>query len=320
MENCKEVDSKIINIHWPEALYNWNEPSRSQLNKLEEWFKEIKKTKLIVYTKHDRERTKGSTPNFNRLFQIVEKNTDVFIHLGNRSKTFYKKKYSLALHKLIYHPVFKISFEEIGKDEARRKLGIDSKATVIIAPGNIRHNSERKLILNAFKRLKLKNKVLICTNMRNELKIDFPGRVRLQKFFDIQQYVKKKFESGHQPPKYLFNYSPMSQKELKLRVAAADIVIIPRVDILNSGIVFLAASFQKVAVGPATGNITEVLKEQNLPIFNPYSISSVRKALSEGIDLLKKGNFHWRNMDKYQPEFVANEYDRIFSEIIKNEA
>lgn len=319
MEACEKGDSEIINIHWPEALYNWKQPTSSQLDQLELWFRKIRGSKKIIYTKHDRERTKGTTPNFDRLFEIVEKNTDAFIHLGEYSKALYEKKYSSAIHKIIPHPLLQSDFNKIEKADARKRLGIDHEAIVIIAPGNIRHSRERKIVLGSFKKLKFKNKVLISTNMRNEMKFDFPGRVRLQKIFDIQQFVKNKFKAAHQPPEYIFDYSPVSQDEIILRISAADVVLIPRVDILNSGIVFLAASFQKVAVGPRCGNITEVLKEQNLPIFDPYSISSVTNALSKGIEIFKNDDFQWRNLSKYNPQSVAQKYDQVYAEIIKND-
>lgn len=307
---------KIVNIHWPEELFNWYEPSVEELEKLERIIEEWKTAAKIVYTKHDVLRTKGNTPLFNRLYKIIEKNTDVFIHLGEFSRDFYQDKYPYAKHEIIYHPLYKNSFKKYEKEEARKKLGIDKKAIVVIAPGNIRHSVERQIVLKAFRKLNIKNKILICTNMRNELGFNFPGRVRLQKVFDVQKFVKERFITNHQPPDYIFNYSPMSAKEISLRMSAADVVLVPRIELLNSGIVFLGASYDKVVVGPRTGNITEQLEEQNLPVFNPYSISSVTEALSEGVELYLNGNFHWKNMEKYQPEFVAKEYDRIFSEIL----
>lgn len=310
--NDYTADFEIINIHWPEAIFDWKEPSENELDSLEKLINFIKRTAVIIYTKHDIERTKGTTPRFNKLYEIIEKNTDVFIHLGKFSKNLYEQKFPNAGHEIIHHPVYEKSFSPIDKSAARNKLGIDNEASVVVAPGNIRSNIERDLVLKSFNALKLENKVLISTNMRNDTKLDFPGRVRLKRFYDVKKVLKEKFKNKYLAPKYLFNYSPMAAEELSLRISAADVVLVPRVNILNSGLVFLGLSFGKVVVGPATGNISEQLEELNFPVFNPYSLPTVTRALEKGIKLNLKGNFVKKPLSKYLPINVAFEYDRLF--------
>lgn len=306
------VSYEIVNIHWPEAIFDWKEPTLEGLNELEEEIQKWKINSLICYTKHDLVRHKGMTPNFHRLFEIIEKNTDVFIHLGDYSKSIYSLKYPKAKHEIVYHPIFEISYKIYSKLEARKILNIDEKALVIIVPGKIRSFKERNIVLKSFEALKVKNKVLISTNMRTELQLDFPGRVRLKKLFDIQKYVINKFKAKHENSKYLFNYASISSEDMSLRMSAADIVLVPRVNLLNSGNVFLGLTFKKVTVGAAIGNIEEQLKELNYPVFNPNSISSVTEALENGIKLHLGGEHISKPLNKYLPVNVAKEYDRIF--------
>ncbi len=313
-EDCKYYNPscKIVNVHWPEAIFNWQEPSQNDLENLEKTIKIWKNSAIIVYTKHDFERTKGTTPNFTKLFKLVEENTDVFIHLGEYSKRFYEKKYLKAKHEIVYHPIFENSFEVYPKTAARNLLGIDQNALVVIAPGKIRSFKERNMVLKSFKALKTENKVLISTNMRTGLRFDFPGRVRLRKYFDVQRFFIKKFKEKYQPPGYFFSYDPLANEELSLQMSAADVVLVPRIDLLNSGIIFLGLTFGKVTVGPAIGNIEEQLKELHLPVFDPNSISSVTQALEKGIKLHLSGEYKGRPLEKYLPINVAKEYDRIF--------
>lgn len=303
---------EIVNIHWPEALFDWLEPTSTELDALEECINEWRRNAVIIYTKHDYRRNKGTTANFTKLFKIVEENTDVFIHLGAYSKRFYEKKYPNAKHEIVYHPIFENTLKVYPKAEARNLLGIDQKALVVIAPGKIRSFKERKMVLKSFKALKHKNKILISTNMRSELKFDFPGRIRLRKYFDVQKIFIKKFKDKYQPPDYIFSYNPLSSRELSIQMSAADVVLVPRLDLLNSGIVFLGFTFGKVTVGPAIGNIQEQLSELNYPVFNPNSISSVIKALEKGIKLNLSGEYIGKSLEKYLPINVASEYDRIF--------
>lgn len=308
----------IVNIHWPEAIFDWFEPTEVQLQELENSIKKWKVNSKIVYTKHDIGRHKGMTSKFTKLFELIEKNSDVFIHLGNYSKEHYKSKYPNASHKIVFHPLYESSFKIYSKSEAREKLNIAKDALVIIAPGSIRTFAERNMILSAFKKLKVVNKVLISTNMRSEIKYDFRGRVKLKKVFDIRNYLVKRFKEKHRPPEYLFTYEKLINEDLSIKMSAADIVIIPRIDILNSGNLFLGLTFDKIVVGPATGNIEEQLNLFKLPVFDPNSISSVTKALEKGIALCNSDYvIPVKDLSKFKPENVAKVMDEIFAELEK---
>lgn len=310
---------KIVNIHWPEAIFDWLEPTPEELVSLANDISHWKKNSIIVYTKHDDSRHKGMTPAFKKLFQLIENNTDVFIHLGKGSKEKYEQIYPHAQHKIIFHPLYIHSYPIFNKVKSRSELNIDKDAIVIIAPGQIRNFKERKMIIKAFEKLNCHNKVLIAPRMKNEIKYDFRGRVRLKKYFDYRELVLKRFVKNHQPPKFLFNYEKLNSRELGLRMSAADIVLIPRQKILNSGTLYLGLTYRKIIVGPQVGNITEQLKELNFPLFNPKSVTSVAKALEEGISLFKSGySFKEEILSNFHPQKIAKEMDLVFYQLIKN--
>ncbi len=318
-ENYKNYTSayNIVNIHWPEAIFDWFEPTGEQLIDLGKAIEKWKKNSTIIYTKHDVKRHKGMTPNFIKLFELIEQNTDIFIHLGNYSKEHYQKRYPKAQHEIVFHPLYESSFKIYSKPEAREKLDIPKDALAIIAPGNIRNFAERKMVLSSFNKLKVKNKVLISTNMRSEIKYDFRGRVKLKKIFDVRNYVVNKFKARHQPPEYFFTYRKLNSVDLSLRMSAADIVLIPRIEILNSGILFLGLAFNKIVIGPATGNIEEQLNLFKLPVFDPNSITSVTKALGKGVILYNSDYvIPEKVLRKFKPENVAKEMDVIFEQLI----
>lgn len=307
----------IVNIHWPEAIFEWKEPTQRELKQLKQNILEWKRNSVLIYTKHDFQRNKGTTKNFTQLFELIEDQADVFIHLGSYSRKLYQKRHPNCQHEIIYHPIFKNSYELYSMIKARKLLGIDQQATVIIAPGNIRSLKERSMVLKSFNALNIKNKVLISTNMRTELQFDFPGRVWMKKYFDVRNFFISKFKKKHQPPQYIFNYNLMSAEDLCLMLSAADIVLVPRVNLLNSGIVFLGITLQKVVVGPAIGNIEEQLKELNFPVFDPKSISSVVNALYKGIKLNLTNDYMKKPLSKYSPINATKEYDRVFSKYEK---
>lgn len=303
---------EIVNIHWPEALFGWLEPTQKQLDELETTIKKWKINSKIIYTKHDVTRHIGMTPNFKSLFEIIENNTDVFIHLGDYSKKKYEKKFPNAQHKIVFHPLYESSFVRYSKEIARDQLNIDQDAFVMIIPGTIRNKKEKKLLLRAFKHMKIGKKVLIVTNMRSDINLNFPGRIRLKKFFNIKGFLMDRFKKKYKEPKYIFNYGIMPEKELALKMSASDLVLVPRINILNSGNIFLGFTYRKIVVGPDTGNIGEPLKALNLPLFNPESNPSILDALKKGIEMAKSGiKLNEKILLKYHPKKVAKQMDGI---------
>lgn len=306
----------IVNIHWPEAIFDWVEPSSTQLDALEKEIEKWKKYSRIVYTVHDESRHKGMTSNFSRLFKMVESNADLFIHLGKHSCEKYLKIYPNAKHRIIYHPVY--TYNSIEKTLARRKLGIDNDALVFIVPGHIRNKEEKRLVLRAFNSFPVEKKVLIATRMRNEMEFDFKGRIRLKKIFDLQKFILDTFRRKHQPPTYLFDYYRASEERICLTMSASDIVIIPRINTLNSGILFLGMAFNKVVVGPGVGNIREHLQTLGYPIFNPASSKSLLKSLKKAVNLYEDGfKVEPHSKAKYKPEIIAKQFEDTFKELVQ---
>jgi len=303
----------IVNIHWPEALFDWWEPTEQQLLDLEKDIEIWKKASIVIYTKHDDRRTKGTTPLFTRLFELIEEYTDVFIHLGEYSKAKYQVIYPKAKHEVVLHPLYENSYKIFSKGEAREKLGIDLNSFVVTVPGAIRDFKERRLVLDSFKALKIPKKVLISSNMRTELKRDFRGRIALKKFVDIKKYLVNRFKAKYKPPTYIFTYEKLDSEDFSLRISAADILLVPRIDILNSGNVFLAFTFRKVVAGPETGNVKEALEKFKMPLFNPFSLKSVITALNQAVILNKNGfQYPEEELEEFKPQNIAKAMDEIF--------
>lgn len=70
--------------------------------------------------------------------------------------------------------------------------------------------------------------------------------------------------------------------DLPYYIAASDLVMIPRKDILNSGNIPLAFLYHKVVVGPDTGNNGELLAITGNPSFDPDDREDIVHALETG--------------------------------------
>jgi len=65
---------------------------------------------------------------------------------------------------------------------------------------------------------------------------------------------------------------------------ASDVVFLPRIGALNSGVLFLAYSHARPVVGPATGNVEGVLRETGNPTYAAGDPEDAAKALDAAAD------------------------------------
>jgi hypothetical protein len=322
-DNYKNYNSeyKIVNIHWPESIFNWAEPTNEQLNDYENEIFEWKKHSKIIYTVHNLNPHSGITKNFTKLYKIIEQNCDVFMHLGEFSKNYFQKRYPKSEHIIINHPLYETTFRVSDKKYARNELGIDEKVLVIIAPGKIRNLEEKKMVLRAFNSINEKNKVLISTNMlRDNISINFPGRYTLKKFIDLKLILEKLFHKKYSKPKYFFNEGYLNSDKFSLMMSASDIVFIPRKKILNSGNVFLGLTYKKIIVGPSQGNVKEILENFGFPIFDSNNSKSVFEALKQSVFMFKDNCYQYKEeyLAKFKPKNVAEEWDKLIDDLSRN--
>lgn len=306
---------QVILFQWPELVFEWKEPTSNELNLFEEKVFNWKKSTKIIYLVHNEKRHLGMTPAYKKLYAIVENAADVMVHFGRFSHDFYKSKYPKRSHIIIPHPLYQDSFKRIPKNEARKLLNIPEDRVVLIAPGRIRHMEERKLILKAFKYFSFKRKTLLVPSMlRKEVRLDFKGRYILKKFFNINDFLEKKVNHSIPPLKY-YSYDYNSPEQLSIYMSAADAVFIPRIDILNSGNLYLAFTYDLPVCGPAIGNLKEVLKYFGMPAFNPGNSRSLKKAMRQLENLLPDFiNFDKNKMEQYKPENISRKWDNLFED------
>ena len=153
-------DFDIIHIHWPEDLLNRKTPKTQDLEMLTSIFEQWKeKNTKIVLTMHN-EKSHSNNPNKNELYKIVYSFADGVIHLGNHSFNKAKDK-NKKKHVIIPHSLYENLPNNITKTQSRNILGIPKRKMLVACFGEIRNNDEYNLILQSFKKLKLKNKSLL---------------------------------------------------------------------------------------------------------------------------------------------------------------
>jgi hypothetical protein len=259
-----------------------------------------------------------SSASTKELYRIVYKNANGIIHLGQFSLVDYKNQYNeLAtdqLHSVIPHPLYSLYPNTISRDNARSLLGLPRQARIVLNFGIIRHQSERKFLLKVYRNLGSPGKLLLASRQLRSwfFSKSFRGIGKLRR---VNEFLRKGLLN-----EYNF-YGAVANSDVQLFLNAADVLFVPRADVLNSGIPFLAWSFDKVVVAPDSGNITECMEAMGNPLYKPGDIDSASLALAKGLELSEKleaGELHRRAEELYRPEIVSSMTKEFFNQLLEH--
>lgn len=318
--NFKEFDSSfdIVNIQFPEAIFDWKQPSLKELNDLELHFSEWKKHSKIVYTMNDFQSHYDDNKDFECLFQLVYKYADAVIHLGNYSMREYKNFFlPQCLHTVINHPLYEsLLFQKKKEISEIIPINLEDKFIVSVV-GRIRSKEEMSLIFKIFRKFPVKNKFLIVP--------------RMFQFIEIPDYIPYRFRKIYQNILEAFYCLPLSKKQYYFNsrfidysylvdlVNKSSVMIIPRVRNLNSGNLFLGLTLEKPMIIPGIGNLTEVASDFGLPVFDVIK-KSYEVVIHRAMELESNSYFQTEQFKdkkrKYLPEKIALKYDSLFKFLI----
>lgn len=323
--NYKEYKKhySIVNIQFPEAIFDWKLPTQKQLLELECYFVQWKKHSKIVYTMNDLKKHGSKEPMFDKLFQLVHQYADGVIHLGNFSLKEYSSLFSdKCQHIVIYHPIYaSLTMENFKTLDVQRIIPFDlSEKYIVSAIGSIRSKKEMSLILKIFKNIVVQNKVLIVP--------------RMNQFSPVPKFVPYRYRKLYRNIADRINFYSIRAEEyfvgnvfleydyLVDLVQKSSLIIIPRVENLNSGNLFLGLTFDKKMFVPKVGNLSEILtlfkvssfdfKKINKKNINEFILSITNEPYCEAIG-------YKQNKKIFHPSAIAAQHDVFFKFLIEND-
>ena len=269
----------VVHIHWPQALFGWkiDDTDRECGERLRKKLVEIHDGGgVIFYTRHNSIPHDRSNPHSVELHEIMEKNCDVIVHLGEKSRQDCEDRYQDVKHCVIPHHAYDWYPRDIGKAQARKFLKLDGNTPVVLSFGVFRSKEERLLLAESCVGLGSKINLLapmisIWANGKEDPAINLRVQNMLQGIFQKQRKGRVK------------------DVDVPTYFGASDVVFIQRLDILNSGNLPLAFHFGKVVVGPDCGNVGEILRSTGNPTFDPSNPQSAIAALKVGLKLAAAG-------------------------------
>lgn len=270
----------IVHIQFPEVIFKWRKPTENGLKALRQridWFKQ--QGSKIVYTRHNAAPHYCCDPNKLELYRIIETQCDAIIHLGEYSRQDFNRLYpgNKIKHFVISHHIYDLcGYTFPSKDNARERLKIPAEKFVILTFGSYRNEEEQELVIKAFEQLPVDHKFLLAPGFYNNCFVNRKTPIRNRFKYYIQ---KKKFQLDKSVA--LQQHGKIDNTFLPYYFSAADIVLIQRKAILNSGNVPMAFFFHKAVAGPDFGNIGELLRQTGNPTFNLTDSLSVVHAISQ---------------------------------------
>jgi len=279
------LDWDLIFFQWPESILN-QDKTKPCLEQISDHIEKIKnngvKICITVHNLHPH----LDNPFVSKVYDYLYSKADLFHHMGEFSRNLFENKYPNATHFIAPHPIY-YDVEKLGisVDECKIKYDVNRKKITIISFGAFRNADERDMILNLNKMFsneicfwapKLFSNAFTKKQSKNKV---------INKISTFVNYAKYSLQG------IKMNRGIISDNDVLPMVNAADILLIQRQDILNSGNLPLGFSAKKIVVGPNIGNVGTILSNTGNPVFNPHDKDSLYDAISEAMKLFRRSNY-----------------------------
>ncbi len=280
----------IIHIHWPEQLYRLDTlehetdlgRAKSALDRLRYFKKNGAKCVLTMHNlmPHEKAGSEATRLIFEGCFDAA----DLVVHHCEKSVDLVKREYPRADGKktVIYpHGHYLAYPSHMTRQEARESLGLQDGDFVFLHFGIIRGYKGLQRVLNAFYRVKLKNKKLVIAGRAADcswLTTNIFERVR-KKLWEKRRHL-------------LLCLKTIPNNEVQRFLKACDVVVLGHTAGLNSGVAILGMTFGRVVVGPDLGCIGEVLRSGQNVVYDPTSPEGLVRAMEQaaGMDMHTSGD------------------------------
>lgn len=320
-DECLKYD--IIHIQWPNLFEMTFKKNKFALCDFENRLFYIKSNGIkIVSTCHNLTSHYENDNIGNELYTLTYLHSDCIIHLGEYSFNLFKQLYPKAKNVLIPHHVYDTIYTSIkNKEESLAKLKLSRNKEYILCFGAFRNKEERDLVINLYNKMKGENVMIIAPsfyivsfNMNSWKRFHFKYLL----VYIYQQlkflYYKSKYRSIY------FERNEIDDSRLPYFYGVADIVLIHRIHILNSGNVPLALLMKKVVVGPNTGNVGALLNKINNPTFNSQNMDSLYLAIKNALILsqdcdIKLNNYNYA-MKEFNTKKISRELYNLYKELL----
>lgn len=239
----------ILHVHWPDAYLNIPDKREAWLKtsavlNLLKWAR-LRGTK-IVWTIHNIKPHEGFHPDLERSFmENFINQIDGYISLSKAGLIIAQEKFPALKRKIgfdIPHGHYRGFYpNDIPGDKAREYLGLSKEEKVMLFFGQIRPYKNVTHLIKVFRQLDDKRTKLIIAG-----KVIFQG---------LKEEIFREVNGDN---RVILKLDFIPDDHLQIYLKAADLVVFPYREILNSGSALLALSFDKPIIVPEMGALGEL--------------------------------------------------------------
>ena len=276
-------DCDIVHFQWPEYVFGPHKQkfSDTDITRMSHRLAQLKGKGIKLFVQvHNLKPHTNKGKNVLQLYELLYQQADVMVHMGNYSRDLLQSQYPNVQHIVVPHHIYDDVYSfNISQEEARQRLHLPTDMKIVLSFGKFRTEEERTFILSLKENYQLSILFLMPGFYRETLHTWNPIKFITRLFHTINYRLKGiKFCNDIIPDDLMQCY-----------FCAADVVLIQRFDILNSGNLPMAFHAGKVVVGPDMGNVGEILRETGNFTFEPHDIQSAVGALQKALKETTKG-------------------------------
>lgn len=298
----------LVHIHWPENFLN-KKGFLKNIFKLIAFKLILEIIKLkggkIVWTAHNLKCHENNNIYLEKLFwKTFIKDLDGYITLTESSRLSLSKIHPEINKKnqfTIPHGHYKEAYENnISKKQSRKILNIDKDSFVILNFGKIREYKGITRLKAEFNKLSNKKSLLyIVGESKNHKILSQISNLENEKIILINKFIPS--------------------KDIQIYLNSADLIILPYKEILNSGSLFLALSFNKPVLVPDTPTFREIKDKVGSKWIKIYSGEINNQIIEESIKWARNVRNKKINLSDFNWDKIAHKTLNAYKEVIKNE-
>jgi len=155
----------------------------------------------------------------------------------------------------------------IGREEARRRLGLDSRSRVLLFLGWIRPYKGVSDLIRIFRQRPDRNARLVVAGRPIDAAIDQ----------NMKSLIGEDSRICYRP-------GFVDQADVQIYMNASDVMVLPYERVFTSGAAVLAMSFGKACIAPKMGGVVDALDCRGAVMFDPAKPQDLERALTEVLD------------------------------------
>ena len=280
------LDCDIVHFQWPEYVFGSQKKhfSDEDVERLENRIGQLKDCGIRIFVQvHNLKPHRNQDKNVLRLYDVLYQRADVMVHMGNYSRELLQTQYPNARHVVIPHHIYDNMLPfSVSQQEARQRLHLSQEKKIILSFGKFRNDKERNFILNLKSPTPFRGMggLFLMPGFYRETLHTWNPKKFITRLFHTVNYRMKGIK---------FCNDVIPDDLMQCYFCAADVVLIQRLDILNSGNLPMAFAAGKVVVGPDMGHVGQILRETGNYTFDPQHMESAVEALQKALKATSKG-------------------------------